>query len=210
MFNSLLLEQQLSFAFRCTPKDDTKHRSLILRFLVPCKLLLYQRPNVIPSRGVFRIQHLSSFDLNVYRPILSACMIGSMHRFEQVLQQEMPTLVKWGVWVSPHFDFLNFSGKQRSLCFLTCLHRYLLFERCKLTLYRNLFLNAHALLSHPTHIKLATLATVLKVACQDEFNEDEAECIIATLIARSLMKGCISSLHSTVVLRKEDPFRKKS
>ena len=97
MHNSLLLEQQLSFAFRCTPKDDTKHRSLILRFLVPCKLLLYQRPNVIPSRGVFRIQHLSSFDLNVYRPILSACMIGSMHRFEQVLQQEMPTLVKWGV-----------------------------------------------------------------------------------------------------------------
>lgn len=177
-------EQQLSFAFRCTPKDDTKHRSLILRFLVPCKLLLYQRPTVIPSRGFFRIQHLSSFDLNVYRPILSACMIGSMHRFEQVLQQEMPTLVKWGV--------------------------YLLFERCKLTLYRNLFMSAHALLCHPTHIKLATLAGVLRVACQDQCNEDEAECIIATLIARSLMKGCISSLHSTVVLRKEDPFRKKS
>jgi hypothetical protein len=88
--------------------------------------------------------------------------------------------------------------------------RYLLFERCKLTLYRNLFLNVHALLSHPTHIKLATLAGVLKVASQDECSDDEAECIVATLIARSLMKGCISSQHSTVVLRKEDPFRQKS
>jgi hypothetical protein len=88
--------------------------------------------------------------------------------------------------------------------------RYLLFERCKLTLYRNLFMNAHALLSHPTHIKLSTLAVVLKIASQDECSDDEAECIVATLIARSLMKGCISSQHSTVVLRKEDPFRQKS
>jgi hypothetical protein len=168
--NSFFQEQQLSFAFRCTPKDDTKHRSLILRFLIPCKLLLYQRPNVIPSRGVFRTQHLPSFELHVYQPLLTACMSGALHR----------------------------------------LFRYLLFERCKLTLYRNLFMSAHALLSQPTHMKLATLAGVLKVACQDECNEDEAECIIATLIARSLMKGCISSQHSTVVLRKEDPFRQKS
>ena len=90
-------EQQLSFAYRCTPKDDRKHRSLILRFLVPCKLLLYQRPHVAPTRGVFRLQHLSSFDLQIYQPILTSCMSGSLHRFEQVLQHEMPTLVKWGV-----------------------------------------------------------------------------------------------------------------
>ena len=94
-------EQQLSFAYRCTPKDDRKHRSLILRFLVPCKLLLYQRPHVAPTRGVFRLQHLSSFDLQIYQPILTSCMSGALHRFEQVLQHEMPTLVKWGVWVSP-------------------------------------------------------------------------------------------------------------
>jgi hypothetical protein len=71
-------------------------------------------------------------------------------------------------------------------------------------------MSAHAMLSHPTNIKLATLASVLRVACQDECSEDEAECIIATLIARSLMKGCISSQHATIVLRKEDPFRQKS
>ena len=93
----LFSEQQLSFAFRCTPKDDMKHRSLILRFLIPCKLLLYQRPSVVPSRGVFRIQHLPYFNLQIYQPILTSCMSGALHRFEQILQQEMPSLVKWGV-----------------------------------------------------------------------------------------------------------------
>ncbi len=71
-------------------------------------------------------------------------------------------------------------------------------------------MSAHSLLGHPTHIKLSTLAGVLKLASQDECSEDEAECIVATLVARSLMKGNISSQHSTVVLRKEDPFRQKS
>jgi hypothetical protein len=58
---------------------------------------LYQRPSVVPSRGVFLIQHLGSFDLHIYQPILTACMSGALHRFEQILLEEMPSLVKWGV-----------------------------------------------------------------------------------------------------------------
>ena len=71
-------------------------------------------------------------------------------------------------------------------------------------------MSAHAMLTHPPNIKLATLAGVLHVASQDECSEDEAAFIVAKLIARSLMKGCMSSQIATIVLRKEDPFRQKS
>lgn len=81
---------------------------------------------------------------------------------------------------------------------------YLLLEKCKTVVYRNLFKRVHKILDK-TQISLKYVATAFKWLGLP-MDLDEVECILANLIYRGYVRGYLSHSKRVLVLSKRDPF----
>lgn len=81
---------------------------------------------------------------------------------------------------------------------------YLIVERAKTIVYRNLFRKLHGLISS-NRLSLVAMAAAL-TAAGAEVDVDELECILANLIYLNYVKGYISHQKRFLVVSAKDPF----
>jgi len=81
---------------------------------------------------------------------------------------------------------------------------YLLLEKCKTVVYRNLFKRVWLILQKH-QIKLEHISKALKWLGMP-MDLDEIECILANLIFKKYIRGYLSHVKRTLVLSKKDPF----
>ncbi|XP_062498844.1 PCI domain-containing protein 2-like [Corticium candelabrum] len=82
---------------------------------------------------------------------------------------------------------------------------YLILERLKVIMYRNLFKKVFLLLG--THqLPLKAFIVTLQMLGEEDMDIDEAQCIIANLIDKNYIRGYISYQHKKLVISKQNPF----
>ncbi|EGB12931.1 hypothetical protein AURANDRAFT_5643, partial [Aureococcus anophagefferens] len=82
---------------------------------------------------------------------------------------------------------------------------FLLLEKVKILVYRNLFKKIYLVQGKATQLKLHLFQRAFAwLGCPTDM--DEVECILANLIFKGLIKGYISHQKQTLVLSKKDPF----
>ncbi|KAH8096283.1 hypothetical protein JL720_3645 [Aureococcus anophagefferens] len=82
---------------------------------------------------------------------------------------------------------------------------FLLLEKVKILVYRNLFKKIYLVQGKATQLKLHLFQRAFAwLGCPTDM--DEVECILANLIFKGLIKGDISHQKQTLVLSKKDPF----
>ncbi|KAH8076038.1 hypothetical protein JL721_21 [Aureococcus anophagefferens] len=82
---------------------------------------------------------------------------------------------------------------------------FLLLEKVKILVYRNLFKKIYLVQGKATQLKLHLFQRAFAwLGCPTDM--DEIECILANLIFKGLIKGYISHQKQTLVLSKKDPF----
>ncbi|XP_065177712.1 PCI domain-containing protein 2-like [Sycon ciliatum] len=82
---------------------------------------------------------------------------------------------------------------------------YLILEKLKIIIYRNLFKKVYTILN--THqIPIASLLAALRMMQLDGVDPDETQCIVANLVDKGYIRGYISFQHQKLVVSKKDPF----
>lgn len=82
---------------------------------------------------------------------------------------------------------------------------FLLLQKCKLLVYRNLVKKISLIQNKASQLKLHLFASAF-AALDSPIDPDQVECVLATLIFKNLLKGYISHNKQTLVLSKKEPF----
>ncbi|XP_022647260.1 PCI domain-containing protein 2-like [Varroa jacobsoni] len=86
---------------------------------------------------------------------------------------------------------------------------YLILERLRMVLYRNLFKRVFLILE-TYQIPIEAFLVVLQLQKVEDIDLEETQCILANLVYHGKIKGYISLQHSKLVVSKKDPFPKLS
>mmetsp|Transcript_21705 Transcript_21705/g.66882 ORF Transcript_21705/g.66882 Transcript_21705/m.66882 type:complete len:423 (-) Transcript_21705:42-1310(-) len=131
-------------------------------------------------RGSFpKPELLQKYGLAALAPLVHAVKQGDLRTFNYQLDVNKRTFVERGT--------------------------FLLLEKVKILVYRNLVKKVFLLKAKAVHMKLLVLQQAFAFLGFD-VDGDEVECILANLIYRGLVKGYISHQKQTLVLSKKDPF----
>mmetsp|Transcript_23184 Transcript_23184/g.54724 ORF Transcript_23184/g.54724 Transcript_23184/m.54724 type:complete len:409 (-) Transcript_23184:995-2221(-) len=121
---------------------------------------------------------LDKYGLEEFKPLVEGIRKGDLRTFQDGLIQYQDRFIRQGT--------------------------YLLLEKCKTVVYRNLFKRVWKIMdSH--QIKLEHIAKAFKWLGMP-IDMDEMECILANLIFKRYIKGYLSHAKRTLVLSKRDPF----
>ena len=168
---------ELEFAFlHCHPQHQ-RNKQRVLRYLVPVKLLRGKIPSV---------QLLYKYNLAHYEPVVEAVKLGDINRLSDVLVNHQERFVSDGVYLS--------------------------LERVRDTVYRTLLkrifnISATKATGESEKFRIALWRIRVALAWLSEPKDDEEiECITASLISRRLIKGMINDRHKMLVLSKQKPF----
>ena len=122
---------------------------------------------------------LKKHGLDSLAPLVAAVKSGDLKTFNDELAKNMMAFVRTGT--------------------------FLLLEKVKILVYRNLFKKIYLVQNKSTQLKLHLFQKAFAwLGCPTDM--DEVECILATLIFKGLLKGYISHQKQTLVLSKKDPF----
>lgn len=131
-------------------------------------------------RGVLpREALLEKHGLAALAPLVAAVRAGDLRTFNAELAKNQMAFVRRGT--------------------------FLLLEKVKILVYRNLFKKIYLVSNKSTQLKLATFEAAF-AWLGVPIDKDEVECILANLIFKGLLKGYISHQKATLVLSKKDPF----
>lgn len=130
-------------------------------------------------RGKLPTAHLlNKYGLEEFKPLVEGMRKGDLRTFQDGLVQYQDRFIRQGT--------------------------YLLLEKCKTVVYRNLFKRVWKIIgSH--QIKLEHITKAFKWLGMP-IDLDEMECILANLIFKRYIKGYLSHAMRTLVLSKRDPF----
>mmetsp|Transcript_34614 Transcript_34614/g.81117 ORF Transcript_34614/g.81117 Transcript_34614/m.81117 type:complete len:407 (+) Transcript_34614:15-1235(+) len=174
-------EADLSFAFNNTPPAHAHNRRVVLCYLIPVRLLLYQNKPSPTRRAAIPTQELlEKYKLPEFKDLVRAFVTGNVMLFDEALEE--------------HMDF--FVG--RSI--------YLLLHKLKLCVYRNLFKRAYNV-EKKSQVKLDVFVAAVRACGCKDVEPEQVECMLANLIFSGMVKGYIAHKQKTVVLKKDDPFR---
>eukprot|EP01006_Ploeotia_vitrea_P020917 TRINITY_DN53241_c0_g1_i2.p1 TRINITY_DN53241_c0_g1~~TRINITY_DN53241_c0_g1_i2.p1 ORF type:complete len:432 (+),score=181.92 TRINITY_DN53241_c0_g1_i2:25-1296(+) len=129
---------------------------------------------------------LRKYGLSHFEGLARSIGKGALHEFNATLERHEERFIKYGT--------------------------FLLLEKLKTVVFRNLFRQVHKLCAEagnpkPHQLQLKDLQTGLRV-CKVDMDVDELECILANLINDGYMKGYIAH-QRCVVLSKTNPFPAK-
>lgn len=126
---------------------------------------------------------LIKHDLTKFAPICEAVKKGNVLKFQEELESNEAYFYELGV--------------------------YLILERLRMVLYRNLFKRVYLILG--THqIPIEAFLTVLQMQKVEDIDLEETQCIVANLVYQGKIKGYISLQHSKLVVSKQNAFPKLS
>lgn len=121
---------------------------------------------------------LDKYGLDEFKPLVEGIQKGDLRTFQDGLVKSQHIFIRQGT--------------------------YLILEKCKTVVYRNLFKRIHKILDK-TQISLNHAATTFKWLGMP-IDLDEIECILANLIYRGFIRGYLSHNQRMLVLSKRDPF----
>ena len=170
-------DEHLTYAFNHCHSKATKNRRLILKYLVPVKILVGK----LPSEKL-----LNSFeDLHgMYANVKEAVKTGSIKLFEKTLEDHMEDYVGAGTYLL--IEKLRFAVYRRLLKKVQLIYAEFRPERA-------------------VQVPLTYFVKALKWQGYDT-DLAEVECIVANMIYRKYVKGYISHKNGVVVLSKKQPF----
>ncbi|XP_022212912.1 PCI domain-containing protein 2 homolog [Drosophila obscura] len=122
---------------------------------------------------------LQRHDLLLFHDLAQALKAGNVNKFDEIVRDNEQVLIRSGI--------------------------YLLVEKLKFIVYRNLFKKVFAI--RQTHqLDLGDFMTALQFVGVPDVSLDETHCIIANLIYEGKIKGYISYAHNKLVVSKQNPF----
>ncbi|EDV29225.1 uncharacterized protein TRIADDRAFT_51299 [Trichoplax adhaerens] len=122
---------------------------------------------------------LSKYRLTQFIEIASAVKIGNLLKFNQAIEKHQKFLIRCGV--------------------------YLMLERLKMLIFRNLFKKVF-LLMQTYQLPISAFVVALSSMQEEGIDADEVECILANLIYTGYVRGYISHQHQKLVVSKQNPF----
>jgi len=126
---------------------------------------------------------LEKYELSKFGPICHAVKTGNVLKFQEELDSNESYFFKTGV--------------------------YLILERLRMVVYRNLFKRVFLILG--THqIPIEALLAVLRWQQVEDIDLPETQCLLANLVFQNKIKGYISLQHSKLVVSKQNAFPKLS
>jgi len=126
---------------------------------------------------------LRKYDLMEFLNVSKSLKDGNIRKFDAALKENEKIFIKAGV--------------------------YLILEKLRMLLYRNLFKKVCQI--HSNHqIPMGALEAALRWAGHEEIDLDETHCIVSNLIYDNRIRGYISHQHQILVLAKSNAFPKIS
>jgi hypothetical protein len=169
-------DADLSFAFaRCLARARA-NRALILRYLLPVKLLLGQ----LPAASLF----LEFPALGCYAPLVHAVRCGDIRALDAALEENQEAFIRQGTYLLVE--------KLRSGVYRTLVKRIAAVQRERDP-------------ARASQLPVALFQRAL-AWLGVEMEADECECVLANLIFRKYIKGYLSHKQRTLVLSKVAPF----
>ncbi|GBF96955.1 hypothetical protein Rsub_09035 [Raphidocelis subcapitata] len=174
--NVELAATRLGDALAATRRDAAGHKRAILRYLVPCKMLLGE----LPDAGL-----LTQHRLEEYSDLRSALAAGDVGLFRRALESQQYRLVRTGLYLL--VDKLQVAVYRR------------LVKKC-------VMVNRELRGADKAHqLPLSLLQGVL-AAQGAPLDMDELECVTANLIVREAVKGYIAHKQKILVVSKDAAF----
>lgn len=121
---------------------------------------------------------LNKYGLEEFKPLVEGIVKGDLRTFQDGLVQYQDRFIRQGT--------------------------YLLLEKCKTVVYRNLFKRVWKIMDKH-QIRLDQLSKAFKWLGMP-IDLDEIECILSNLIFKGYIRGYLSHAKRTLVLSKRDPF----
>uniref|UniRef100_A0A1A9V0K1 PCI domain-containing protein 2 homolog n=1 Tax=Glossina austeni TaxID=7395 RepID=A0A1A9V0K1_GLOAU len=122
---------------------------------------------------------LECYDILQFHELSEALKEGNVRKFDDVIQRHEYFFIKCGI--------------------------YLLVEKLKFIVYRNLFKRVY-LIKQTHQLDLNAFRSALRFVGEKDMTIDETHCIIANLIFEGKIKGYISHSHNKLVVSKQNPF----
>lgn len=158
------------------PAGHMENKQRILRYLIPVEMI----------NGRFPSQFLlQSYDLLEYSEVTNSCLKGDMQGLEQAISSNMDQFIQSGVFIVVE--------RLRSVALKNFVKRI----ACAVKVTPEL-----QTMGNINFIDLNLLFVPLK-KWDDELDLDELQCLLANLIASSLVKGYISHERRILVLSKD-------
>ena len=121
---------------------------------------------------------LNKYGLDEFKPLVEGMSKGDLRTFQDGLVHYQDRFIRQGT--------------------------YLLLEKCKTVVYRNLFKRVWKIMDKH-QIKLEQISKAFKWLGMP-IDLDEIECILSNLIFKGYIRGYLSHVKRTLVLSKRDPF----
>ncbi|CAJ0931330.1 unnamed protein product, partial [Mesorhabditis belari] len=131
--------------------------------------------------------------------------LGHMPKTELLRKYKLDSFVEVVEAVKEgHLTRLDGALRNNEDFFINC-GLYLILEKLRAITFRTLFKKV-ALMVGESRIPLAGFMIAVQLQELDDVDEDEIECIVATLVSEKKIKGYISHSHQILVLSKQQPF----
>ncbi|XP_030373291.1 PCI domain-containing protein 2 homolog [Scaptodrosophila lebanonensis] len=142
-------------------------------------ILIYLVPVKMLLGYLPRKSLLERYDLLLFHDLALALKAGNVNKFDEIVHHHEIVLIRSGI--------------------------YLLVEKLKFIVYRNLFKKVFAI--RQTHqLDMGDFMSALQFVGVTDASLDETHCIIANLIYEGKIKGYISHAHNKLVVSKQNPF----
>ncbi|XP_030567484.1 PCI domain-containing protein 2 homolog [Drosophila novamexicana] len=142
-------------------------------------ILIYLVPVKMLLGYLPRKSLLERYDLLLFHDLALALKAGNVNKFDEIVHEQELVLIRSGI--------------------------YLLVEKLKFIVYRNLFKKVFAI--RQTHqLDMSDFLSALQFVGVTDVSMDETHCIIANLIYDGKIKGYISHAHNKLVVSKQNPF----
>lgn len=122
---------------------------------------------------------LERYDVLQFHELANALKVGNVRRFDEVIQKHESFFIKFGI--------------------------YLLVEKLKFIVYRNLFKKVY-IINNTHQLDLQSFQSALQFVGENDITMEETHCIVANLIYEGKIKGYISHMHNKLVVSKQKPF----
>lgn len=122
---------------------------------------------------------LERYDILQFYDLTEALKEGNPRKFDEIIRRHEVFFIRFGV--------------------------YLLVERLKYIVYRNLFKRVY-LIKQTHQLDLNAFCAALQFSGEDEVGIHETHCIVSNLILNGRIKGYISLNHNKLVVSKQNPF----
>ncbi|XP_072940111.1 PCI domain-containing protein 2 [Epargyreus clarus] len=122
---------------------------------------------------------LEKYDLMLFWDLVTSVKSGSVKGIDKVMEEHESFLIKAGI--------------------------FLVVEKLKTIAHRNLFRRVY-LLENTHQIEIASFEAALQIMGEEDVDEAETQCYVASLIYEGKIKGYISYQHKKLVVSKQNAF----